>query len=497
MTLRISAAELAARLGDWSGSGTALYKALAEALASLVRQGRIPPDTQLPAERILAVEINVSRGTVMAAYELLRESGFVSTLHGSGSVVRSEASPVSGPREAHLATALPQHTLLDAGGAAGQLDLRSASWNDTEQLAAALPATLDARFLLEAAAPTGDARLGSPGLRQHVAAHLTRRGLATNPDQVLITTGAQQAISLVVQLYVAHGERAVVEDPTYPGAVEALVAQQARISRVPVWRGGTDLAALRQVVEGERPRLVYLIPSVHNPTGAVMPAAARLRLGELLDDWPCVVIDDMTLAETQFQGSIPPPLAAYASDPTRVVTVGSLSKAMWDGLRVGWVRATTTTIDRLARLKGIADLGTPRVSQVLAEHLMGDADRLFAERRAALSGRCDFLEDLLRRHLPDWSWDAPAGGLCLWVDTGRGDVAAFCGTARELGVAIIPSSVSSASDRFPTHLRVPYGLPPPMLEQAILRLAAAWSRHCSARPMYDETDRDDSWQAVG
>lgn len=497
--MRISAAELSVRLGDWSAVETALYKALAGSVEALIREGRIPPDTQLPAERALAVEVNVSRGTVMAAYELLRESGSVTTLHGSGTVVRSEASPVSGPRESHLTTALPQDTLLDAGAAAGHLDLRWASWRTTDQLMSALPDDLDIRSLLQVAAPTGDERLGSIRLREQVAAHLTTRGLPTTPAEVLITTGAQQAISLVVQLYVAHGERAVVEDPTYPGAVEVLVAQQARISRVPVWGAGTELTALRRTVEAERPRLLYLIPSVHNPTGAVMPAAARLRLAELLDGWTCVVIDDMTLAETQVTGPMPPPLASYVQDATRVVTVGSLSKVMWDGLRVGWVRASSTTIDRLARVKSIADLGTPRISQALAEELMTDAEKLFEERRTALRSHRDLLAGLLRRHVPDWRWDEPAGGLCLWVDTGRTDVAAFARTAGEFGVAIVPASVSSASDRFPRHLRLPYGLPPATLEEGVRRLATAWARHISTptSPCCRGVDDEESWQAAG
>lgn len=479
-TLRISSAELASRLGDWNQARTVLYRALAGAVERLIREGQLAPGTRLPAGRSLAIQLNLSRGTVMAAYDLLREGDLVATLHGSGTVVRRDASPVSGPREAHLTMALPQESLLNGVGAtaAGHIDLRSASWVGADAVGSIAAERLQRR-LVEAALEGRYDRLGSLELRTAVAAHLSHAGLPTGPEELLITTGAQQGISLTVQLYVGPGDAVVVEDPTYPGAVEAMVAQQARIARVAIGPAGPELPLLCRSVERVRPRLVYLVPSVHNPTGVVMPALVRQRLVELIAGWDAVVVDDTTLAETQIDGVVPAPLAAYADEraAARIITVGSLSKSLWDGLRVGWVRATPTAIDRLARLKSVADLGTPRVTQVLAEEVLRTPDALFEERRRALRHRRDLLSALLARHLPEWSWSEPAGGLCLWVDTGRPDAAAFCALAGAYGVDVIPSTVSSATTRFPSHLRIPYAHPPEVLEEAVRRLSAAWSGH--------------------
>ena len=473
--IKLTAPELAARLGSWTRPELDLYHALAQALEALISRGNLPPGARLPAERTLAKQLNVSRGTVMSAFELLRQRGVVQTLHGSGTVVRPEASPVSGPREAHLTMALPTTSLLDRGlSDTGHIDLRSAAWSGSEAIEEVAELRLHA--CLAATASAGYDLLGLPELRVALAEQLTREGLPTEPDEILITTGAQQAISLITDLYVGAGDHVVVEDPTYPGAVEVLLAQQANVQRVPVGPAGVSLPALGKVVQTTNPRLVYLVPSVHNPTGVVMPAAARRRLGELLSSWNVLVVDDMTLAHTQIDGRFLSPLASFV-DPVaaaRVLTVGSLSKSVWDGLRVGWIRASRARIARLARLKSLADLGTPLFTQVIAAQLLRSDTDLFAHRRAQLRKRREALERLLHEQLPTWQWDTPTGGLCLWIDTGLDDTSELCALARRHGVEILPANTTSATDRFPGHLRLPYGHPVAVLEDGINRVAAAW-----------------------
>ena len=473
--VKLTAPELAARLGGWTRPELDLYHALAQALEGLISRGNLPPGARLPAERTLAKQLNVSRGTVMSAFELLRQRRVVQTVHGSGTVVRPEASPVSGPREAHLTMALPTISLLDRGlPDAGQIDLRAAAWSGTEAIEEVAELRLHA--CLAATAYAGHDLLGLPELRLILAEQLTREGLPTDPDEILITTGAQQAISLITDLYVGAGDDVVVEEPTYPGAIEVLLAQQANVRRVPVGPAGVSLPALSRVVQTANPRLVYLVPSVHNPTGVVMPAAARRRLGELLSSWNVLVVDDMTLAHTQIDGRLLPPLASFA-DPLaaeHVLTVGSLSKSVWDGLRVGWIRASRARIARLARLKSLADLGTPMFTQAIAAQLLRSDTELFARRRTQLCNRREALERLLHEQLPTWHWHTPAGGLCLWIDTGLDDTSELCGVARRHGVEILPAYTTSATDRFPGHLRLPYGHPVAVLEEGISRLAAAW-----------------------
>lgn len=485
MDRRLAAEELVVRLGDWNAERDVLYRSLAAAIERLIGEGQLPPRTVLPAERGLAQRLNVSRGTVMAAYEVLRERALVATVHGSGTVVLRAGSPVSGPREAHLTTELPHDSLLVGHGSPcpDHLDLRSASWMGAEAMQGISTERLDARMNEVAASDRYDG-LGSCGLRAAIAAHLTATGLPTRSDEVLITSGAQQAIALTMQLYVAAGDHVLAEEPTYPGAIEAMVAQQARVHRVPVGPAGLELPALRSAVERVRPRLTYVVASVHNPTGFVMLSAARQRLAELLAGWETVLLDDTTLLETQIDGDAPPPLAAYADPDTaqRILTIGSISKSVWEGLRIGWIRASATTIVRLARLKSIADLGTPSLTQAIAEELLQNPMALFEKRRNQLAERRAAMAELLRAHLPSWSWTMPTGGLCFWVDTGRHDSVAFCKTAGRHGVAIIPPEVSSSTSRHSGHLRVPYALPVGALEEAAVRLGAAWRDHVSQHP---------------
>lgn len=484
MNAKLSAAELAKRMGPWTHRDPVLYRALSASVEDLIREGRLAPWTQLPAERSLAQELNVSRGTVMAAYEQLRDLALVATVHGSGTVVQPEGSPVSGPREAHVTTALPFESLFTPVAAANgdTIDLRSASWVGADAVEGIDPQRLHRR-LVGAASAGGWDPMGVRGLRDAIARRLTSLGLPTSGDEILVTSGAQQAISLTVQLHLGAGDTALAEDPTYPGAIEAMVAQQALVRRVPVGQAGVDLPSLRAAVDAYSPRLVYLVASVHNPTGAVMPGPARQRLAELHATWNTVIVDDTTLLETQFEGSPPAPLAAYADGRTaaRIITVGSLSKAVWDGLRIGWVRAPRPTIERLARLKALADLATPVMTQAVAEELLNCGDDTFARRREQLRHRRDVMAGLLREHLPSWSWDEGAGGLCLWVDTGLEDSAAFCTTASSHGVALIPAAASSATRRFSRHLRLPYSYPVDTLREATVRLAAAWQHHTAAR----------------
>lgn len=486
MENKLTATELATRIGPWTHRDPVLYRALAACIEDLIRQGRLAPWTRLPAERSLAERLTVSRGTVMAAYESLRERGLVTTVHGSGTVVRPDGSPVTGPREAHVATALPFESLLSPSvvPSDGTLDLRSASWVGSEALAAIEPEKLHGSLVASASGGRVDV-LGTLGLRTAIARRLTRSGTPTTPDEILVTGGAQQAISLTIQLYLGAGDTAVAEDPTYPGAVEAMVAQQARVRRVPVGRAGVDLPSLRAAVEAYSPRLVYLIPSVHNPTGTVMPGAARQRLAELAADWHTVIIDDTTLLETQLDGTPPPPLAAYADDATaaRIITVGSLSKAIWDGLRIGWVRAAASTIERLVRLKALADLGTPLLTQAVAEQLLTrDGDDPFDRRRQELRERRDLATSLLEAHLPSWRWEGSVGGLCLWIDTGLDDTTGFCRVAAQHRVAILPAAASSATRQFAGHLRLPYALPTASIEEGVRRLAGAWKAHVGHTP---------------
>ncbi len=177
--------------------------------------------------------------------------------------------------------------------------------------------------------------LGYPPLRRAIAAHLSARGLPTAEEQILVTGGAQQAISLLAGYYASSGSVVMLEDPTFPGAVDAFRAA-----------AGADIKLIAATISESTVRAVHLMPTFHNPTGAVMPEAARRELARLGRASGVPIIEDNTLAELALECEPPPPLAAYGRD-AHIVSIGSLSKLFWAGLRVGWVRGPRSAIAQL------------------------------------------------------------------------------------------------------------------------------------------------------
>jgi DNA-binding transcriptional MocR family regulator len=223
----------------------------------------------------------------------------------------------------------------------------------------------------------------------------TERGIPTSLGQILVTTGGQQALSLLAQAFLAPGDQ-VVEGPTYPGALEAFREQAAVLRCLPTGLDGLETAA-----KGHRIVLAYVISTFHNPTGSVRPAAARRALVKATAASAVWLIDDEVLSDLAFPGvQVPPPLAAYSD---AVISVGSLSKSVWGGLRTGWVRAPEPLIARLARLLVVHNLGQNVPGQLAAAELLPVLHSLTARLAPERQARHDHLRAHLARHLPDWT----------------------------------------------------------------------------------------------
>jgi DNA-binding transcriptional MocR family regulator len=291
---------------------------------------------------------------------------------------------------------------------------------------------------------------------------------------VLVTAGAQQAIYLSAWLYLQRGDSALVENPTYPGALDAISAFGAHLVGVPTRRAGVDLDRLREAVERTSPRLVYLIPSYQNPVGGVLSAYGRRQLASLVQSHGVTLLDDDSLSDLSLRGDQPPPPVASFAPDSPILTIGSLSKICWAGLRLGWVRAQEATITQLARLKAVTDLGASMPAQVIATRLIDHLDEMRAQRSRILAERFSLVSDLLRSEVPDWSWDPPQGGLCLWVRLPYGSATEFSQVALRHGVSVVPGSVASCDGGFGDHVRLPFGHNPRVLEEGVRRLAAAW-----------------------
>lgn len=452
---------LSRHLGDWRASGTkdVAWRSLADALKGLVLDGRLPLDARLPGERRLAEALGVSRITVSAAMDRLRADGFLTSRVGAGTYTalpfrRAERLEglfhvAPGPEVVNMATAV-----LPAGA-----HVHAAYARALDSLPAHLPGH-------------GYDPIGLLPLRRAAAEAYDRAGLPTTPDQIVVTAGAQNGLAILLRAFGRPGDAVVIDHPTYPHAIEAIVRAGMRPVPVALTPAGWDIDGLVATIDRVRPRLVYLLGAHQNPTGHVMAAEDEAVVARAVARVGALMVMDDTQRELWFDTPPPPP----AAPGPHVVRVGSMSKTWWGGLRIGWMRAETEVADAAVRARASLDLGAAVIEQLAAAHLLAGDQTPVVERRAALAAREAVLHARLAEVLPDWKTTRPTGGLSLWVALPRPVVGALVTESRKSGVIIAPGTrfgIDGAFDRF---VRLPYCLPEPELEAAVDALAEAWSR---------------------
>jgi DNA-binding transcriptional MocR family regulator len=444
--------------GEVLPGGGPAYQRLGTALRALILDGRLPLGTRLPAERELARALGVSRTTTSAAYGVLRREGYLSSRRGAGSFAAFPAEPST--------AGLPWLGETDEG----MIDLTVAA-----------PSALPDSILGAAAAAleqlprhlVGDGYrvLGLPELREAVAELYCRRGLRTSADEVMITSGAQGAIALATRLFVSPGATVLVESPTYPNALDSFRAASARLVPVPV-EAGWDDDLVESSFRQTSPRLAYFTPDFHNPTGRLMRPDDRVALVRAARRAETLLIADESYLGLGIADDLPEaePLAAH--DPERVISIGGLSKSAWGGLRIGWVRATPSLVQRLGAARPSMDIANPLLEQLVALQLLGDLDGILAERRKRLARQLEALADALADALPGWTFAPPDGGLCLWAALDRSSTS-LVGPALRAGVRVVPGPRFGIDGTLERFLRLPFVLPPATLREAVTRLAQA------------------------
>jgi DNA-binding transcriptional MocR family regulator len=446
---------LAALLANWRGSAPGpAYTALADRIRLLILDGRVPLGTRIPAERDLAAQLGLSRTTVSAGYRQLREAGYLSSVRGSGSLARlpaRAAQPIGSGSAEFL-------DFTKAAVPAGPGIARAA-----EEALAELPAYL---------CDSGFESVGLPVLREAIAERYRLRGLPTEPEQFIVTIGAQHAIALLARTLLGRGDSVLVESPSYPHAYEALAGTGARLLPVSVsTQSGWDAQALEQTLRRTSPALAYLMPDFHNPTGCSMEPELRERVLTLAGREGTVVVADETMAELSLTAAQPyTPLAAQGA----AVSIGSLSKTVWGGIRIGWIRADRPLIQRLVRSRSAGDLGTPILEQLMAARLLGAYDGLLAARREQLRAGRDHLVATLRQQFPEWQVPVVAGGLSLWVQLGAPVSSQLTLAARSRGLLIAAGPRFGLDGAFERFLRIPFSYSRAETDRAVAVLADAW-----------------------
>jgi DNA-binding transcriptional MocR family regulator len=440
------------------------YAGLADALVLLIGDGRIGTATRLPSERELTGALGVSRTTVTRAYAVLRDAGYAEARQGSGTYTRVPG----GAARAHDRALLPDPGDHDA------IDLNCAAPSAPPQIASAyaeavtrLPAYLGGHGYFPA---------GLPELQAAIAADYDDRGLPTDPDQIMVTTGALSAASIVAQAFTGPADRVLVESPVYPNATGALRCAGARLVVSPVDPDGWDLDTAGAVLRQTTPRLAYLIPDFQNPTGLLMDEEQRERYAEHLRHTQTVAVVDEAHQPLSLEGQeMPRPFAAFA--PT-TITVGSASKSFWGGLRLGWVRAPREQMDRLTRARVVLDLGAPVMEQLVLARLLENPAATLDGHRLRLREQRDGLVAALRDRLPDWRFRIPTGGLALWCELpgpGRGLGIALADEAERHGVIIAPGPVFAPDGGLDRFVRIPWTRRIEELERAVAGIAGAWA----------------------
>ncbi len=458
---RVSGRALRELLPDVRQLPGPVYLAVADSVTALVLDGRIATHTRLPSERELAGALRLSRATVTSAYDALRTEGFLTSRTGSGSFVTV-------PTDAR-----PGRTRWQTGQYGGDvIDLSCAALPAPAGL---LPDAIAAATAKLAPLACGDgySPAGLLRLREAIAVRFTARGVPTTADQVLVTNGALHAIDLLLRLLVGPGDRLLTELPAYPGVLDAARANSARVVPVPMAPGGGwQVDQLQATLRQAAPRAAFLVPDFHNPTGALMDEQTRRDVLRAARRTGTAVIVDESFVDLGFCS--PQPAAAAIDDS--VITVGSLSKPVWGGLRIGWVRASAELVHRLAALRASIDMGGAVLDQLVATEVLPHLDAIAAGRITMLVPQRDSLLRALHERLPQWRPTVPAGGLSVWLELDAPLSTPLSLMAAPAGVMIVPGSRFGVDGTLERFLRLPFSLPAERLAVAVDRLAGVWER---------------------
>ncbi|MBO1337831.1 PLP-dependent aminotransferase family protein [Streptomyces sp. VRA16 Mangrove soil] len=391
-----------------------------------------------------------------------------------GLAARVAATGGSPIRDILAVTAQPEFINF-AGG------LPAPEFFDTDGVAAAYAAVLtgaDARRALQYSTTEGE-----PSLRAALAARTTARGLATDADDLLVTTGSQQALSLIATALVEPGDTVLVESPCYLAALQVFGFAGARVVGVPCDDDGIDPDALDALVAEHRPKLLYTVPTFQNPTGRTLPADRRAAVAAVAARRGLWIVEDDPYGELRFEGERVPWIATHEAARDRTVLLGSFSKVMAPGLRLGWLRAPKELLRACAVAKQAADLHTPTVNQLAAARYLAttDLDAHVARVASRYAARRDAMLAALPAALPQGAtWKRPEGGMFLWArlpQDGTYDTTALLPRAVEQKVAYVPGAPFYADAPDPTTLRLCFVTQTPEeIGEGLGRLAVALKR---------------------
>ncbi len=463
-----------------------LYRQLIQQIRSQIERGTLPAGTRLPASRALALQLGISRISVVNAYGELRTAGYLSARAGRGTFVArerhsGESAPPNRPPPATRQRAASIRQMMRLARKPGVIDFSSGSppseFFPVRYLQDALNQVIerDGADALSYEVPEGYLPL-----RTAVRDYVRAIGIQCRVDDVLITGGAQQAIDLVLQSLMSPGETLVTADPTYLGVIDIAQARRVHIHGIPIDQDGIRIDALENIIDDLCPRLIYVMPSYQNPTGHLMPMHRRRQLVRLAAQHRIPILEDEVYREFRFEGEELPPLKALDESGV-VIHTNAFTKVLLPGIRIGYLIAGGSYYEQLVRVKQAADISTSGLNQrtihlllergIIAQQLERNRIELRRRRVAALAAA--------QRHFPPGSqWISPQGGLYLWVElpaAGPSATETFI-AAIQRDVAFAIGSLFYTSDGGSHAMRLNFGIhKPDVIDEGFRRIGAAWA----------------------
>lgn len=445
-----------------------LTKQIYHSILDHIRSDLLEEDLQLPSVRELSKQLGVSLITVVKAYQKLEQEGFITSVQGKGTFIKKAKMEETERKEGtssydwqlSVQDYLPRSQFARFHQVPEKIHLSSSMID---------PGLLPNRYLEQeihrmlsenpkVLSQYGEIQ-GDKALRQAMVEYLQRVDVSTSPENILVTSGSQQGIDLIARTFVGPGDVVLMEAPTYPGAIDVFRGRGATILTVPVDTDGMRVDLFQNLCDKYKPKIIYTVPTFHNPTGAVMPTKRRRQILEIAKSMQCLVIEDDPCSEIYFEKKPPAPMKSMDQDG-HVIYLKGLSKILAPGCRIGILAASGSIFKRLLAAKANTDLGSPLLTQkaiipfITSKRMMDHLKKL----RTALKIRRDLVLEILSQHSPEEvSWYIPKGGLNVWLT-----LPSWINTdhllveAKKEQITFLPGSACYATEQENHHLRLSF-----------------------------------------
>ncbi|MGD1866673.1 MAG: PLP-dependent aminotransferase family protein [Phormidesmis sp.] len=469
-----------------------IYLQIRDRIHHLIETGHLPPDSQLPSIRSLAKTVKVNKLTVIEAYSVLEADGLVRAKQGAGYFTNTpgarpknvSATDRQGSTPVPRASFNPSQKVILPGGGTNSFPeiyyaaVRSRGQPNVVDFSLGFPqpigiddlqriarrAMKESHVFFQQGDPQGDV-----ALRSQICQLLMQQGLDVSPENLIVTSGSMQALALLTEHFISPGDRVIIEAPTYHGFISVLQQRGAQIIGIPMTPEGMNLALLEQYLQSHSPKLIYTISTLHNPTGITTSVAHRRKIVALAAEYNCLVIEDNAYEPLSFEAT-PPPIKAFDTTD-HVIYVGTFSKTLMPGLRVGYMAITGEHNKSLIERKLLHDFHISNASQAIVKEYLasGHYRRRLKRVRSLHRDRRDYMLSLLAFHFPSTvTWTIPDGGTFLWIQLPDTVSVAEISTAAAAHQVLLGSGTAffPVGQGYPA-LRLNFSLPPEDTERGI------------------------------